>query len=336
MALTISTEILNQQASADCTYCYLYEPLRVVISEDDTTAKTIFVELEILKTEDSSVVVENLPQYGVYDLNPGQTLSIDLMKLARQHHNSNVYNFSNITEIADVNNGWKASVSEYKYNFKITSDATSTATSIVKLPIIGGRDFRSFSPNVPNYPTPTEADLNNVSLLNRWSGWPFLSTTFAKPNLTDSRPTIEITTSTSGEYKACGGQVIWKSRLGGWMTWGFKLKKEKLSKRYLGNIQVGMFESTLDIGGEAYVPVDYTGIATDYSIDLKQLALTSDELEAVQGIIASPAVYYMRENTGELELMRLSSSNITIDNLANGGDFVVSLRAISSTSQQTR
>lgn len=335
MALTILPEISGQEVTSTCTYCYLYEPLRVVISENDVAAQQIFIELEIIKSDDDTVVVENLLEYGVFDLNPGQGLSVDLMKLARQHHNANVYNFSSLMDI--YNDGWKSVISEYKYNFKITSDVTSTATSILKLPIIGGRDFRDFEPTLLSQPICTEADLDpEVDMTNVWEGWSFLRTRLQPATQQDAKPRIDIIESALGEYAGCGGQVVWKSRLGGWMTWGFKMKKENTSKQYQGNIQVGMFESTASANGDAYVPVDYTGIETSYTITLKQLGLTSAELKAVHGIIASPAVYYMREKTGELELMRLTSAQAPIDNKANGGDFTVSLKSISSVSQLTR
>ena len=38
MALILNTEIAGQEATSTCTYCYLYEPLRVVIEEDDDCA----------------------------------------------------------------------------------------------------------------------------------------------------------------------------------------------------------------------------------------------------------------------------------------------------------
>lgn len=334
MALTINPEINGQELTAACTYCYLYEPLRAVISESDVAAQQIFIEIESISTQTGVVEATNI-NYALYDINPGQPVSIDLMKLARQLHDANVYNFSSIQDIQ--NDGWKAVVSQYKYNFKITSDVTTTPVEILKLPIIGGRDFRNFTPTLPTIPIVTEADLDSeVSLLNVWKGWSFLDTQMNSATATDSRPTISIIESALGEYNACGGQVVWKSRLGGWMTWGFKMKTETTAKKYSGNIQVGMFESTANTLGDAYVPVDYTGISTSYTISLKQLNLTSAELEAVHGIIASPAVYYMRENTGELELMRLTSANAPIDNKANGGDFTVNLQSISTVSQLTR
>lgn len=341
MALTIATEILGQQATSSITYNYLYEPLRISITESDLTAKKIYVDLILRSTSDTATVLSTgttLVNYGDYDLNPGQSLSIDLMKLVQQHHNANVYNFSHIDEI--VSDGWKSVVSEYIYEFSITSDITTTPISIKKLPIIGGRSFPDFVPAISTFGTQLidEADINGVGLHGRFKDYPYLNTILA--NLasasTNKEPSIFKGSSTTQGITPCAGQVIWKSRFGGWMTWGFKLKTESQAKKYSGNIQVGMFESTLTSGGQAYIPVDYTGISTSYDLKLKELALESDELRAVQGIIASPAVYYMKDSTGALELMRLSSASAPLDNKANGGDFSVSLKSISTSMQKTR
>jgi len=110
----------------------------------------------------------------------------------------------------------------------------------------------------------------------------------------------------------------------------------KVDSNYTGKLDVGMFESTSPVYGNAYVPVDYTGLDMSYSLSLKSLSLSSDELKAVSGIALSPAIYYVSDFSGKLELMRLSSSTAPIGNIANGGDFSVSLKSISNTSQKTR
>ena len=120
------------------------------------------------------------------------------------------------------------------------------------------------------------------------------------------------------------------------MSWGFKLKQETQTRQYSGNIETGMFDSTLDVGGNPYIGVNYTGISTSYGVKLKELNLTSDELRAVAGIQSSPAVYYMKDNTGSIELMRVGSVSAPIDSKANGGDFSVTLKSISQSSQKTR
>lgn len=339
MALTITPEILNQEATAAATYCYLYEPLRVSISESVTTAQQIFIELEIIETKDSTNVVENLVEYGVYDLNPGQPLSIDLMKLAQQHHDANLYQFSSIVDISGTQAGMNSIISKYKYNFKITSDETTAATSIVKLPIIGGRDFSNFEARVQTTQDLSELEIENINLNGMFPGWPYLYQSLVDPTLQDASPKVDkvLSPTVAGQYPACAGQLIWKSRYGGWSTWGFKMKKEKTNQKYTGSIQVGMFNSTdTSGGGSPFVPVDYTGIETTYTIDLKQLHLSSSELRAAHGIMSSPAVYFMKDNSGSLELMRVAGASAPLDSKANGGDFSVTLKSISTTSQNTR
>lgn len=333
MAITLDTQILNQQATPTATYCYLYEPLRIVLSESDLTAQKFYIDLEIIDTANSTVVIETLVKYGDFDINPGKSLSIDLMKLVRQHHDAQVYNFSHIDEI--VSSGYSSIVSKYRYNFLIYSDITFTPISVKKIPVIGGRAFKDFSPTVSLSQPLTEADDLGVDLNNRWIGYPFLETALSDPALQNATPSITKTTPAQGNFP-CGGYLIWKSRLGGWMAWGFRIKIQNSKHKYSDNLQVGMFESTAEIGGSPYIPVDYTGIRTSYSINLKALSLTKEELEAVDGINSSPAVYYMKDSSGSLELMRMTSASVPLNNLANGGDFSVSLDSISTSEQKTR
>lgn len=335
MAITIDTQILNQEAESVGTYCYLYEPMRIVITESDLTAKKLYIDLEILDISDDTIIVENLIQYGDYDINPGNSLSIDLMKLVQQHHNANIFNFSHIDDIVDDVIGWKAVVSEYKYNFKIYSDITFTPESIIKLPIIGGRFFKDFNPQIIQSQQLTEAAIVGIDLNNKWIDYPFIINTLADPTLQDARPSIDKVISSSGKHP-CGGYLIWKSRLGGWMSWGFDIKTEDSNFQYQGTLQTDMFESTKEIGGSPYIETDYTSMSFGNSMTLKALSLTNEELEAVRGIKTSPAIYYMKSSSGELELMRLSSATVPISSLSNGGNVTVSLKSISTTSFNTK
>ncbi len=461
MSLSIITEITDQVATSDISYCYLYEPLRVQILESIASADQIFIELEVLDSSNTAVVIETLTNYGEFDINSGQELTIDLMEIAQQHHDANLFKFQNIDEIA--NNENSAVVSKYVYNFKITSSNTITPIEIKKLPIIGGRTFQDFKPAVnftnkistvtngsfdtdvswnkvnnftisggkgvvistdltksqifqastgtsgvltkvkftisdfsgtgnaqlryplivnitgngtyeaegigesvlrtqfdataDNLATPLTFKVDDVSvypaldvedrdyldeiskqeidLYSKWNGLQFLNIDLANlaSGNTDKSPTITKVINSNLNNSACEGQIIWKSRLGGWCSWGFTLKREKQESKYTGNIQVGMFEA---YNGNAFIPVDYTGIETSYSITLKDLSLSSAELRAVQSLKASPAVYYMPDSTGRLELMRIASVSAPLDSMANGGDFSVTLNSISRTSQKTR
>lgn len=335
MAVTINSQIQGQQFNSVATYCYLYEPLRVVLSEDDNTAQKFYIDLEILDTQDNTVVVEDNFRYGDFDINPGKSISVDLMKLARQRHDAQVYKISEINNISTAQSGWKSVVSQYIYNFKIYSDINTTPISVKKIPIIGGRLFGDFIPQVGISQNLTEADVNGLDLSERWLGYPYFTNQLSDPSLQDARPILSSQIATAG-VEPCAGMIIWKSRLGGWMNWGMDIKTESFKHKYDDNLEVGMFDSTEDIDGDPFVPVNYTGVETSYSITLKCLSLTNQELKAVSGINSSPVVYYMKDNSGKLELMRMNSATTPLSSLSNGNDFSVSLSSISSSMQKTR
>tara|TARA_R110002020_G_scaffold420071_2_gene629205 strand:- start:863 stop:1873 length:1011 start_codon:yes stop_codon:yes gene_type:complete len=336
MAITINTEINGQVANDTCSYCYLFEPLRISVTEDDVDAQYLNIDLQIIDTTDSNNIIETKLDYGTYDIIPNLPISIDLMKLARQHYDADVYKYSSITDITDTTDGWHSVVSKYKYNFLINSNSDRTANiSVYKLPIIGGRMFKNFSPAVTQTQDLTEASVEGVDLSGRWDGYPLISQTLADPTAVDSKPTITNTTQATG-CSADGGFIIYKSRLGGWMTWGFDISVERESGMYSGDIEVGMFESTDISGGDPYIETDYTHIDSMYGYSLKALSLLTNELRAVRGIHHSPAIYYMKNNLSSLELMKKASASTPVSSLANGGDFGLSLSNISKVTQKTR
>lgn len=334
MAITVTPQISGQVASSTYTYCYLYEPLRVFIEEPDTSATKIFIDIALYSTG-TGALEDSFSRYVEYDLNPGNGLTIDLMKVAQQINDAGAYRAGTLEDITG-GNGFRTVITEYKYIFKIYSDVTPTSVNVAKLPIIGGRNLEDFTPNVTSSSPLNEFEkygLDTSELQSRWGGVSLLNTVLKDPTLANCRPTI--TKVTNAGDSPCGGFIIWKSRFGGWMFWGFKIQTRTFSGKYTNSLQVGMFESILDKGGSTFVPVDYTGRSTKYTRTLKSLALSSDELLAVSGIHASPVVYYQNAGTTDIELMRLNSYSAPISTLSNGGDFSVTLGSISSTSQNT-
>lgn len=332
MAITITPQIQGQQVNSTYSYCYLYEPLGVNIQESDLTALKIYIDLELRKTNDSTVVVKTISRIGEYDLNPGQGLRVDLMKIAQQEHDSNLYKFATVD---DIISSWESVVSKYRYNFKIYSDKTITPVIVSKIPIIGGRTFENFEPVVGiNSSLLTEFNKYSVDVGDKWIGAPLINSVLASPILQDSTPTITKTISTGGK-KICGGFLIWKSRYGGWSTWGFELKNEKSNHKYIGNLDVGMFLSTSNSNGSPYVEADYTGVETSYSKSLKSLSLSKDELKAVDGINSTIAVYYTSDSN-RIELMKLSSATTSLNSNANGGDFSASINSVSKVMQKSK
>lgn len=335
MALIINTEILGQQADASLTYCYLYEPLRVNIAESDITSKKLYIDVVRVSKFDS-VVKDTLVSYVDLDFNPGKSITIDLMEVTRQLHNADVYK---VAKVSDILNSSNMIVSEFYYEFKIYSDKTNTPSIIRKLPILGGREFSQFNPDV-NLTQPLNEfsyyGLDQNSISSKWSNFTFYKADLSSLTVGTNFNPILTGLSNASSCSADGGGIYWKSRFGGWMFWAFDIAKKNYNNSYSGNLSVGMFESTLPIGGSPYIQVDYTGVSSSYGIELKALSLSMNELKAVAGITASPAIYYNDGVTDRLELMRLSAASVPITSLANGGDFSVSLQSISTTSQKSK
>ena len=334
MAITVTPKILGQTANSTNSYCYLYEPLRVFIEEDDITATKLTIDIQLIDT-DIEAVIETLSAYVEADILPNVGTSIDLMQVVRQINDANIWKFASVNQLSSAT-GWKTVLGQYRYKFLISTDITTVPVEVYKTPISGGRDYEQFLPAVDETSPTNEFQylgLNETELQTRFSGVTFITIDLSAPSSTLSiKPTI--TKITNSGTPLCGGFLIWKSRFGGWMFWGFDFQTETKSKNYTGNLTVDMYEDTLDKNGETFVPVNYTQISTSYSRTLKALNLTSNELRAVAGIDSSPAVYY-RHLDGRLELMRVTSANAPISTLANGGDFTVSLSSISRTSQLT-
>ena len=333
MAITATAQITGQSISSTGSYAYLYEPLKANITESISTATVIYIDMAVYHTDQDDTQYEYLNEYAVYDYSDGITLEVDFMDIIQQYHDSNIYK---IGTTADISSATDIPVSKFRYKFYIYSDVTSVGTEqLFVTPLIGGRNFYDFTAAVSQTQVLTEAALNSVTLSGRWLNYPNISVTLADPTSTDDcSPTITISTETSAELEPCGGMLIWKSRFGGWMYWGMDIAERTPKSSYTGNLEVGLFEAT--DSGNPYVQTDYTRIDSSYSTTLKAIALTNEELESVSGIADSVAIYYMRNSTAKLELMRLTSMTAPISTLIGGGNFSVGLESISTSSQKAR
>lgn len=342
MAIVIVPEIRGQECSDLITYNYLFEPLRINITETEPLATKLYVEVERYNISDKTIPIPfedgtlSLEKYVDIDLIPNVSVTFDLAEVMQQLHKAGVFR---VATIADLETSYESMVvSQYIYVFKFTSNATEEPVIVKKLPIIGGRDFGSFNPLVlPTQPL-TEFEyygLNPVELAKKFSNYLFYKATLKTPDSQDNlQPTIE-TLSSPTILTPKGGVLYWKSRFGGWMFWGFDIEKRNSTGTYSGNLEVGMFESTKRQQGDPFVPVDYMEVSSTYTIELKSLSLSKLMLLALSGIDSSPVIYYAADNSGKLELMRLTNSSSPYTNLANGGDFSVTLKSISKTFQKT-
>lgn len=327
MALTITPKITGQLADSNLSYCYLYEPLRIEVYESNLVARKMYVDILTYSIVDSSLV-GTFVKYAEFDINPGIPLTFDLMEITGQLHDSNIYKIGNVSDLISATS---TIISKYFYEYRIYTEQTPYLV-VKKLPIIGGRDFGQFEPP-DDYTNPTsEIQLYVVdgSELTDKIKSPVFTTTLKDTSIVQNyTPTVTYTTP---ECFPRGGRIYWKSRFGGYMSWGFDLSKKMYGQSYKGSLDVGMFE---EISGHSYIPVNYTEVNSTYSFELKSLSLSKIELLVVAGIYASPVVYYQENSSTTLELMRMTSASVPLSNLANGGDFTVSLQNISVTSQKT-
>ncbi len=335
MALTITNQISGQQASDTLTYSFLYEPLKIYITDSDPTVSEIYCDITRLNTVGSGDAVPVKIKYIVRDISSLGGISVDLSKVMIQMHDFDTYNFQSMNNVIA---GWDSVMSKYIYKFDFYTNQSATKTEILKLPIIGGRSFANFVPAV-DHNTPIQ-EISNSDLINsNLKGYTIVDYTLkdislvTNSNYSPNSSLVSVTTGT----EPCEGVIHWKSKLGGWQSWGMNLANIKNRHAYEGSITIGMFESTSSSGGgDAYIPVDYTGVSSSFSISLKSLSISADILKGLAEINGTPTVYYQPTPTSRLELMRLTSATAPVKSLIQGGDFSVSLKGISKTKQRVK
>ena len=331
MAVTIQNKITDQ-VIGPLTYYYLYEPLPVRLQETDLSAKQIFIDIEI-KNVDTLVIEETLVKYGVYDINMGQPINIDLMEVLNQLHDADVWQIGDVQNIIDLP---QAIVNKHAYKLKFYSDISVVTPNVSIIPIIGGRKFVDFQPLVSNSFPLTEFEEQGIDITLRWSTYITIANSLTPPNSNLPKVNIGPLFNAIGE-DPCAGMIYWKSKLGGWMQWGFDIKTEKKNSKTKGGFEVGMLDTLRNqVNQNPFVPTNYSSVEYSYTLTLKSLSLTQDELVAVSGLSESPVCYYLREPDGRLELRKISSVSAPLNSLANGGDFSVTLKNISNVDFKTR
>ena len=304
--------------------------------EGDINVKVIYADVTRIDTQ-TGIAEAIRDEYIVRDISSLGSVNIDLSKVIRQLTDFDVMRISNPT---DALNCWDAVVSKFIYKFEFYTDQSALRHTILKLPIMGGRSYENFVPAV-DHNTPIR-ELSQAELETTKLGGEYL-VNYQLKNITsvtnsDYSPTrnLSIVTATN-DNTPCGGVIHWKSRLGGWMSWGMDLKTETKSHSYSGNLNVGMFESTIESGGgDPYIQVNYTGTSTGRKLSLKSLTRNKAELIALSEINGTPAVYFSNGYPKNWELMKLTSASAPIKTYIQGGDFSVSLSSISQTEQKVK
>ena len=333
MAITINTRIAGQEATSTLTYCYLYEPLKIVVSENDASVEKVFVDIDLIDAE-TGVVNDSLLKYVDFDITSLGSIEIDLMKVATQLMN---FDILKIQSVDDIVSNWESVVSKNIYNFKIYTDVVSTPLSVLKLPIMGSRFFEDFVATVSN-----SNSLNEFSSASSFDfnlgGYSYAQyalkdiSSVSDSNYSPTRSKVNVTSTSANQ--PCEGVIHYKSKLGGWCSFGMDLSTEDRKGKYLGKIARKGFSSTENINGNPFIQVNYTSVDFSYTIKLKKLSLDSSVLEELSGIQGSLAVYYQRTPTSRLELMKLTTASTPINSLTGGGDFSISLKSVLTQSQR--
>lgn len=323
MAISIQTELSDHTISSAKSYKYLFEPLRVRITE--TGSK--WVKITVLrKSPAMDVTLQTYADYFFSETDATGMAVVDLMEIARDFYGE-IYKLGHYADIS-LNPG----VLLFVFQFKITTDLTATATNLSIIPVIGGRSFDQFNGDILHTAPLTEWAYYGITQ-PLFKGYPKIEIILIDPVQTYIIPTVNIGLSVTGR-DVCGGYLIWKSRFGGWMTYGFDIFSETESMEYNLSVDSNLFEGNTN--RRPYVPVNYAQVENSYNVSLKALSVSKEEAQALKSLNSAPVAFLMRSTTSKLELMRISSASIPINNLANGVDVQVTLSSVSTSKQNVR
>ena len=336
-------------------YRYLYEPFLVKAWNDTTsTATKIYVDVGVQNNlaYSGNQIVWHF-KYGEFDINvANNSIEIDLAGIAREFTNHDVYKAGNIENMRSnkftASTFWRTVGCQDYFSFNIYTDSNESnkinvATLIY---IMGSRPYfdMNFTEDSSTSLYFTEFEKYGITQGEQIKFFPGYPAPVVVPwtnpiNPRADIPQLDFTIFGNKEDGKCIEEfIIWKSRYGGWMAWGFELSVRKEIGAYEGSFVTDQFEYSEDNNvSENIIPVNYTGITSSYSLTLKSLNLTAIQLMAVSGIRHSPAIYLLKnDDSGDVELMRLTSVTAPVDSKISGGDFSVGLKSISQSTQLTK
>ena len=331
---TINGQVLN----FDAVYGYLNEPYPVSIYTLEAGVGHQVIQIDVYVTKNTGTIVDrSYLEYAIYDLAEGEAIDVDLMELARQIQNNNVYKFGILGDIVNFTTGFD-SVTADRYNFGIkgvNGGAFTNLVSTIVYPIIGSRTFSQFEPTVDGSNL-TEFERYNVpSTEYRFIGMPTMNLVLGLATATDPI-TYEWDFPTTGKvHDMDNGYLIWKSRFGGWLNWGF----DSLVSNEYGSINGVLAKRHMENAYNPYIAANYTDVTTRTSAVMKSFNIPKNTLKALSGIVASPAVYLVHTINGsntKIELVKASSISAPMDTTKDGGDFSVNVDNISESQMNAR
>lgn len=320
MAIIVTPAITGQEMTSTATFSYLYEPLLATIYDSSVNATEFYIDTYRLDGVGTKLDIfekhVSYPTLGDFE--------IDLMELIRSRTDILSDN-PVVSEYDDINGSQVAHL--YTVGFDIYTDYAPYGTIQVKKTILyGGRQFKDFTPAISSGNPLTEFDYLNVDVPS-FIDFPKYVNTLNTPT---SSPIANVSVSipTSGR-DVCGAYLIWKSRFGGYVGYGFDIYQENSNQIYSGDIESEFFYTTNIFGGDPRVRPDYNRVDVSYDVQLKALSVPINEAKALKGLQEAKFAWLMRDKDSKLELMRITSAQLPYNNYANGIDVGVSLKSIS-------
>ena len=337
MALTV-TAAANKNSLYN-PYIYLYEPYEVDVISNSGLPDILKITVSERALSNKWTTVNTYTDYALYDLIPYKSVRVNIAEIIKSLFDSNAYDIGNLSDLIPTPEGRNTTMTNYTYQIFFNTNHDSLI-GLFFYPLLGARPFKELGALNENIPLEESTALGLP--IKEFAYLPNIEINLKPISNTDMTPLTTIYYNNLGEGKKYSGAgLIWKSKYGGWVTWGFDIVSEDFSNSYKGDIKVNPYE--INSEGEFYVEPDYSTVETSSTVSLRALSVTKEYAEVLKGINYSPAIYLVRKGvddsllaTGALELMRLAGAAIPITSLNDGVDVSINLKSISTVTQNVR
>lgn len=318
MAITITTLLTDESVSTSKKHKYLFEPLEVKLSEPGTTLFKIDVVLSNIATGALEVSYSN---YALLDADENGEAIVDLMSIARDFFDAETYKIGDVSDIDPL-----TIVPGRFIQFNVSNDVSLGFEILRAVPLLGQRTFDQWDGEMSNTKPLTEWELYGITQPD-YIGYPKITTALKSNDSSDMTPAVTITTPTTGRCVK-GAYLLWKSRLGGWCSYGFDVITERETGAYIGSLGNELLRA--NDSGNPFVRANFTKRTVRKTVELKSSGVAQNEVKVLKGIEASPAVYLMRSESSKLEMFRLGGVSESITNLSGGSNVSITLDSITS------
>lgn len=344
MAFTVRQIGTSNQTATGWKYRYTDEPYWLGMKTDATSATRVDITIQELSWD--KVVTETYTDIGQFFLNNNKEVQIDVMKMLRQIMPSEKYSIAEDRQMSNPALGHIITPKIYQIILD-TNASADAAVTVPVIPILGGRHLVDRVGNLEN-------EIGNEIPLDPWAkmgltmplinGFLLYTVTLAPADSADVTPIIEDNPNYTGK-KVCGAALFWKSSFGGIAHFGFDVKEEVRDHAYFGELDVeGYSVDSSDWNTVfSYTEPNYIGKINKRVVTLKSSGLSKSDIEALQDLAESPAVYIEESVTtgkivgsGYYQLVRVVNLSAPMSSLADGGNVSVALEYVHKNTQRAR